>query len=227
MSFTGGLQMSELPSTFSQRVRGLCRRTYLGVKLMMAETLQLLFFFSILIGLVFVLIISPFLLLVLIIDGGFDHEVDWRDSVDLYYAEDAGWWMQENGTLVEQFGNNTSGLVPGDRLHFGEVPSSHLLERHYYSCWTSCSSYDREGSGDCYTDCDLIVWSVFSVSVGGMEFILDGGDDFMAHCFNAVCSVNATVAGDGWEVFKEDGRVVLVPSSYVWVRWCQGEEVCE
>jgi len=149
---------------------------------------------------------------------------DWREPVALHYAEGTGWWIGDNGTLVEQFGNNSSGLVPGDQLQLGEVPSSHLLERYYWSCWTTCSG----GYGaDCYTDCVRTDWAVFSVSIGGMEFILDGGDDFVARCFNAVCRINATVDGDAWEVTKEGGRVVLEPTSYEWVRWCQGEVFCE
>ena len=55
----------------------------------------------------------------------------------------------------------------------------------------------------------------------------DGGDDFVARCFNAVCRINAIVDGDAWEVTKEGGRVVLEPTWYEWVRWCQGEVFCE
>jgi hypothetical protein len=189
-------------------------------------------------SLLFLLFITCFLLgplLLLVCDMlsfiNLDPHADWREPVALHYVEDTEWWIDDNGTLVEQFGNNTSDLVPGDELQLGEVPSSHLLQRHYWSCYTYCSNDyyrgDYDPGSDCYTDCDRIAWHVFSVSVGGMEFILDGGDDFLARCFNAVCQINATVVGDSWEVSKVGDRVVLKPTSYEWVRWCQGEEVCE
>lgn len=177
-------------------------------------------------GVSFVIVLFLSLLLLPFIIEDFERgpQVDWREPVALRYVEETGWWIEDNGTLAEQFGNNASELVPGDQLHLGEVPSSLLLERYYWSCWTTCGG----GYGDdCYTDCDRIDWAVFSVSVGGMEFILDGGDDFLTRCFNAVCSINAIVDGDAWEITKEGGRVVLEPTWYEWARWCQGEVVCE
>ena len=61
-----------------------------------------------------------------------------------------------------------------------------------------------------------------------MNFSVEGSNGFKHTCFNAFCNVTATVDGDEyWGLDMNRKRVTITVIEYEFVRWCQGEEVCE
>lgn len=149
--------------------------------------------------------------------------IDWRDPVNLQ-LEDGVFHEVENGTMVEPFNGTHHDLVPGDKIILGIVPFTHLSTQSS----TSCSSGWDDDYDSMSQDCWTTYWDVFDLDVGGMNFSIDGDKGFMHTCFNAFCNVTATVNGDDyWGLDMYAGRLSITVQEFDWVRWCQGEGVCE
>ena len=124
-----------------------------------------------------------------------------------------------------QFNGTHNDLVPGDKIILGIVPFTHISTQSSTACTYSYDDYDDDYYED---DCWTTYWDVFALDVGGMNFSIDGDEGFMHTCFNAFCNVTATVNGDDyWGLDMHAGRLSITVQEFDWVRWCQGEEVCE
>ena len=147
--------------------------------------------------------------------------IDWRDPVT-FQLEDGVFHGVENGSIGEPFNGTHHDLVPGDKIILGIVPFTHYATQSSTAC---TPTYDDDDYGE---DCWTTYWDVFDLDVGGMNFSIDGSKGFMHTCFNAFCNVTATVNGDDyWGLDMYAGRLSITVQEYDWVRWCQGEEVCE
>lgn len=143
--------------------------------------------------------------------------IDWRDPVTLRLSQDT-FYEIENGTVGEAFTGSHHDLVPGDYLDLGTVSFSNHTTRSSTSCY-----YDSDGNNDCWTT----YWDVFMLDIGGMNFSVEGDSGFKHTCFNAFCSVTATVEGDAWRLDMYGQRLTITVQEYEWVRWCRGKGVCE
>ena len=125
------------------------------------------------------------------------------------------------------FANGKNGthhdLVPGDKIILGIVPFTHFSTQSSTSCTSGWDDDYDSMSQDCWTT----YWDVFTLNVGGMNFSVEGYNGFKHSCFNAFCNVTATVnGGPGW-IDMHRGRLTITVQEFEWVRWCQGDEVCE
>ena len=161
--------------------------------------------------------ISVCLVVLMILFSAMYPTIDWRDPINLQ-LEDGVFHEVENGTFGEPFNGTHHDLVPGDVLDFAVVSFSHYTTRSSTTCY-----YDSDGNDDCWTT----YWDVFTLDVGGMNFSVEGYNGFKHSCFNAFCDVTATVDGDDWGLDMYGQRLTITVQEFEWVRWCQGEEVCE
>ena len=144
--------------------------------------------------------------------------IEWRDTINLQ-LEDGVFHEVENGTIGVQFIGTHHDLVPGDVLEFGVVSFNHYATRSSTYCY-----HDYEGE---HEDCTTTYWEVYMLDEGGMNFSVEGYNGFKHSCFNAFCDVTAIVNGDNWGLDMYGQRLTITVQEYKWVRWCQGEEVCE
>jgi len=160
------------------------------------------------------------LVVIMILFSAMYPTIDWRDTVNLQ-LEDGVFHEVENGTIGVQFNETHHDLVPGDILDLGVVSFSHYITHSSTSCYYDGD--DRDDSDDCWTT----YWDVFTLDVGGMNFSVEGYNGFKHSCFNAFCDVTAIVNGNNWGLDLYGQRLTIIVQKYEWVRWCQGEEVCE
>ena len=151
-------------------------------------------------------------------------EIDWRDTVTIQLDDDNTFNLVDNGTMVGTFNGTHHDLVPGDKIILGTVPFTHLSTQSSTSCTSGWDDDYDSMSQDCWTT----YWDVIALDVGGMNFSIYGDQGFMHTCFNAFCNVTATVDGDDyWGLDMYAGRLSITVQEFDWVRWCQGEEICE
>lgn len=148
--------------------------------------------------------------------------IDWRDPINLQ-LEDGAFHEVENGTMVEAFNGTHHDLVPGDKIILGIVPFTHFSTQSSTSCTSGWDDDYDSMSQDCWTT----YWDVLALDVGDMNISIEGDKGFMHTCFNAFCNVTAIVNGDDWGLDMYGQRLTITAQEYKWVRWCQGEEVCE
>lgn len=175
-------------------------------------------------------ILSGFLLAAAIFWGfsiSFQPTIDWRDSIQLQLENDT-FFHYENGTLGEEFNGTDHDLVPGDLLILGPVSFTHFHTLSSTACYSTYSesdsdSYSYEDDYECYTS----YWDELTFDAAGINFTVSENHRFMKTCFNAFCKVNATVNGDEYGLGYSSERLRITVQEFTWVRWCQGEGVCQ
>lgn len=155
--------------------------------------------------------------------------IDWRGPIQLQLENDT-FFHYENGTLGEEFNGTEHDLVPGDLLILGPVSFTHFHTLSSTECYSTypesysgSDSYSYEDDYECYTS----YWDELTFDAAGINFTVSGNHGFMKTCFNAFCKVNATVNGDEYGLGYSSERLTITVQEFTWVRWCQGEGVCQ
>ena len=149
--------------------------------------------------------------------------IDWRDPIEIQLHNDS-FYQVENGELGPLFNGTHHDLVPGDTLYFGDVLITQFSTDSSTSCEAgSTDEYGNYQEGDCWTT----YWDVFVLDVGGMNFSVEGDSHFMHSCYNALCNITATVDGNEYRRYWNGEMLTITVEEFEWVRWCQGEGVCE
>ena len=169
-------------------------------------------FFGALVGLIFLSIV-----------WSMPSPIDWRDPMEIQLQNDV-FYEVENGEIGPLFNGTHHDLVPDDTLYFGEVIITHFSTASSTSCESGYTDeYGNYYEGDCWTT----YWDVFVLDVGGMNFSVEGNSHFMHSCYNALCNITATVDGNQYGRYWNGEMLTITVQEFEWVRWCQGEGVCE